>query len=171
MMMLRRTAALFVVTASLAACGDARPIDDTAGGPAQQDLNSPDVAREYAPELNISLADMDRAGSGLHTQDLVTGEGPVAEPGSTVSVHYTGWLPNGEQFDSSRPGGQPFVFVVGAGEVIRGWDEGIPGMRAGGTRRLVIPPALGYGAAGAGMGIIPPGATLIFDVELLEVRP
>jgi FKBP-type peptidyl-prolyl cis-trans isomerase FkpA len=154
----------------LAACGDARPLPDDQAMP-QQDLNSADVAESYSPELGVDLAEMTRTESGLHIQDIEEGTGAVAEPGSTVLVHYTGWLANGEQFDSSRPRGEPFQVVIGVGEVIDGWDQGIPGMRVGGTRRLVIPPALGYGAMGAGMGIIPPGATLVFDVELLEVRP
>src|SRR5690606_27113646 len=101
--------------------------------------------------------------------DLAQGSGATATPGSEVVVHYTGWLPDGEQFDSSRDAGQPFSFPLGAGRVIDGWDEGVAGMQVGGRRRLVIPPALAYGADGAG-GVIPPNATLVFDVELLEVR-
>jgi FKBP-type peptidyl-prolyl cis-trans isomerase FkpA len=155
----------------LSACGDARPLPDEGATLPRQDLNTAEVTQTYSPELGVDLAQMTRTGSGLYIQDIEEGQGAVAEPGNTVVVHYTGWLANGEQFDSSRPRGEPFQVVIGAGEVIDGWDQGIPGMRAGGTRRLVIPPALGYGAMGAGMGIIPPGATLIFDVELLEVRP
>jgi len=109
--------------------------------------------------------------------DLVKGVGDEAFPGMVVIVHYTGWLydPNakdfrGRQFDSSRERGQPFSFHLGSGHVIRGWEQGIPGMKVGGTRRLVIPPELAYGSAGAGNGVIPPGATLLFEVELLAVE-
>ena len=112
--------------------------------------------------------------SGLQFQDLVVGAGAQASAGQQVSVHYTGWLQNpdgsaGKKFDSSVDRGQPFDFPLGAGRVIRGWDEGVAGMKIGGKRRLIIPAALGYGVRGAG-GVIPPNATLIFDVELLGVR-
>jgi len=106
--------------------------------------------------------------SGLQYWDIVVGTGATAVPGKPVSVHYTGWLTNGDKFDSSRDRGKPFVFSLGEGQVIKGWDEGVAGMKAGGKRQLRIPPALGYGDSGAG-GVIPPNATLIFDVELLEV--
>jgi FKBP-type peptidyl-prolyl cis-trans isomerase FkpA len=107
--------------------------------------------------------------SGLGITDLQTGEGDEAKAGKTVDVHYTGWLENGTKFDSSLDRRQPFSFRLGAGQVIPGWDEGVAGMKVGGRRRLLIPPALGYGARGAG-GVIPPNATLIFEVELLRVR-
>jgi FKBP-type peptidyl-prolyl cis-trans isomerase FkpA len=112
--------------------------------------------------------------SGLEFKDLVVGTGAQASAGQQVTVHYTGWLQNpdgsaGKKFDSSLDRGQPFDFRLGAGQVIRGWDEGVAGMKVGGKRRLVIPATLGYGARGAG-GVIPPNATLIFDVELLDVR-
>jgi len=106
--------------------------------------------------------------SGLEYWDIVVGTGATAVPGKPVSVHYTGWLTNGDKFDSSLDRGKPFVFPLGEGQVIKGWDEGVAGMKAGGKRQLKIPPALGYGDSGAG-GVIPPKATLIFDVELLEV--
>jgi FKBP-type peptidyl-prolyl cis-trans isomerase len=109
--------------------------------------------------------------------DLVTGIGDEALPGMVVIVHYTGWLYDpgaaehqGRKFDSSRDRGQPFSFHLGAGRVIRGWEQGIPGMKVGGTRRLVIPPDLAYGPRGAGNGVIPPNATLLFEVELLAVE-
>jgi len=108
--------------------------------------------------------------SGLKYQDLKVGDGAVAENGTTVSVHYTGWLTDGTKFDSSVDRGQPFSFHLGAGQVIRGWDEGVRGMRVGGKRKLTIPPDLGYGAAGTPGGPIPPNATLIFDVELKDVH-
>ena len=107
--------------------------------------------------------------SGLKYEDLAEGEGPVAEPGQQVTVHYTGWLEDGTRFDSSHDRNEPFRFPLGKGRVIRGWDEGVAGMKVGGKRRLVIPPHLGYGAQGAG-GVIPPNATLVFEVELLDVQ-
>ena len=106
--------------------------------------------------------------SGLKYEDLVEGNGAVAEAGQTVTVHYTGWLTDGSKFDSSLDRNQPFQFLLGKGQVIRGWDEGVQGMKIGGKRKLTIPPQLGYGAAGAG-GVIPANATLVFDVELLEL--
>jgi FKBP-type peptidyl-prolyl cis-trans isomerase len=107
--------------------------------------------------------------SGLKYVDQAVGTGDVAVAGKTVSVHYTGWLENGKKFDSSVDRGQPFSFPLGAGRVIKGWDEGVQGMKVGGKRKLTIPSDLGYGSRGAG-GVIPPNATLIFDVELLGVR-
>ena len=107
--------------------------------------------------------------SGLKYDDLVEGEGDVVAAGQRVTVHYTGWLINGDKFDSSLDRNQPFAFNLGQGQVIRGWDEGVAGMKVGGKRKLTIPPQLGYGAAGAG-GVIPPNATLVFEVELLEVQ-
>jgi len=115
---------------------------------------------------------MQTTASGLQYEDTIPGTGAEAKPGQRVQVHYTGWLFNdgkqGGKFDSSKDRGQPFVFALGAGQVIKGWDEGVAGMKVGGTRRLVIPAALGYGARGAG-GVIPPNATLLFEVELLGV--
>ncbi len=107
--------------------------------------------------------------SGLKYEDLVVGDGATAETGQQVVVHYTGWLTDGRKFDSSVDRNQPFDFALGRGMVISGWDEGVTGMRVGGRRRLTIPPQLGYGAQGAG-GVIPPNATLVFEVELLETR-
>lgn len=110
--------------------------------------------------------------SGLQYEDTTIGTGAEAKAGQQVRVHYTGWLFNdgtqGGKFDSSKDRGQPFSFGLGGGQVIKGWDEGVQGMKVGGTRRLIIPAALGYGARGAG-GVIPPNATLLFEVELLGV--
>lgn len=116
-----------------------------------------------------STADMITTASGLKFQDTVVGSGAEATTGSTVSVHYTGWLENGAQFDSSKPRGQPFSFTLGQGRVIAGWEEGVVGMKEGGTRILLIPPDLGYGPAGI-PGTIPGNATLRFEVELLDVQ-
>jgi FKBP-type peptidyl-prolyl cis-trans isomerase FkpA len=106
--------------------------------------------------------------SGLKYEDIVEGSGAEAVAGKTVSVHYTGWLTDGQKFDSSKDRNDPFAFVLGGGMVIKGWDEGVQGMKVGGTRKLTIPPQLGYGVRGAG-GVIPPNATLVFEVELLDV--
>jgi peptidylprolyl isomerase len=107
--------------------------------------------------------------SGLQYVDLAVGAGPVPEPGQLLALHYTGWLADTcEPFDSSRERGVPFTFPLGQGRVIRGWDEGVATMRVGGERLLIVPPELGYGATG--IGPIPPDATLIFAVELLEIR-
>jgi FKBP-type peptidyl-prolyl cis-trans isomerase len=106
---------------------------------------------------------------GLKFTDDQVGTGAEAHKGKTVAVHYTGWLLDGTKFDSSRDRNQPFSFPLGQGQVIKGWDEGVAGMKVGGKRTLVIPPDLGYGARGAG-GVIPPNATLKFEVELLDVR-
>ncbi|MCG8429252.1 MAG: FKBP-type peptidyl-prolyl cis-trans isomerase [Chromatiales bacterium] len=106
--------------------------------------------------------------SGLKYEDLVMGDGETAAAGQRVKVHYTGWLTDGTKFDSSVDRDDPFIFPLGGGRVIRGWDEGVQGMQVGGTRKLTIPPQLGYGAAGAG-GVIPPNATLVFEVQLLEI--
>ncbi|MGH7260987.1 MAG: FKBP-type peptidyl-prolyl cis-trans isomerase [Nitrospiraceae bacterium] len=107
--------------------------------------------------------------SGLKYEDLKIGTGAEAKAGQTVSVHYTGWLTDGKKFDSSKDRGQPFQFSLGAGQVIKGWDEGVQGMKIGGKRKMTIPAGLGYGSRGAG-NAIPPNATLIFEVELLGVK-
>lgn len=116
---------------------------------------------------------LEMTSTGLQYDDKIIGDGPEAKTGDHVTVHYTGWLQNsdgsaGKKFDSSKDRSEPFEFPLGAGHVIKGWDQGVQGMKVGGARTLIIPSALGYGARGAG-GAIPPNATLIFDVELLAV--
>lgn len=129
----------------------------------QKETKTVPETRQTLPENGKSVT----TASGLIYTDLVVGNGPSPTPGKQVKVHYTGWLENGTKFDSSLDHGQPFVFTIGAGQVIPGWDEGVMTMKTGGKRKLIIPPQLGYGSAGAG-GVIPPDATLIFEVELLD---
>jgi peptidylprolyl isomerase len=124
------------------------------------------VASANSTENNME--DVVTTDSGLQYVDIVEGVGATPKKGDTVVVHYTGTLENGNKFDSSRDRGQPFSFKVGVGQVIQGWDEGVGSMKVGGRRKLIIPSELGYGARGAG-GVIPPNATLIFDVELLRI--
>lgn len=153
-------AAATVVACAIVACGKS--------GPDQSELPvDRRVAERYAGALNVELGEMERRPTGLYVQDVVTGDGARADSGDVVIVHYTGWLPQGRQFDSSRDRGEPLEVPIGYGRVIDGWDQGIVGMRVGGQRRLVIPPALGYGEGGTGP--IPGNSTLVFDVELLEV--
>jgi len=141
---------LFITGVAIAACSDkdAKP------------------SGEVKPAAAVAPASAVTTPSGLSYVDLVVGNGPQPTSGKPVKVHYTGWLENGTKFDSSVDRGEPFVFTVGAGEVIPGWDEGVLTMKVGGKRRLIVPSQLGYGAAGAG-GVIPSNATLIFEVELL----
>jgi FKBP-type peptidyl-prolyl cis-trans isomerase len=122
----------------------------------------------FAPELAVDLAEMTETASGLHYRDLVVGEGaPPAEPGRRLSIRYIGWLPTGRQVDDNITADAPFEFRLGDPAVIRGWNEGLEGMRAGGQRMLVVPPALAYGRWGRGR--VPPGSTLVFIVELVSV--
>lgn len=124
-------------------------------------VNSMTTPNESEPQLVTTP-------SGLQYKDTVVGTGAIPQPGQNVVVHYTGTLTDGTKFDSSLDRNQPFSFRIGAGQVIKGWDEGLSTMRVGGKRQLTIPPDLGYGARGAG-GVIPPNATLVFDVELLRI--
>ncbi len=137
--------------------------------PTPGNLAMTDVKEVLATVSPSSDAPVRTLAGGLQVQDVKEGTGAEAVSGKTVSVHYTGWLTDGTKFDSSVDRDQPFQFKLGAGQVIKGWDEGVAGMKIGGVRRLVIPPSLGYGAAGAG-GVIPPNATLVFEVQLLAVQ-
>jgi len=132
------------------------------------ELELADVREPRLP-TEVDEKDYTTTESGLKYYDLVEGTGETPQAGQTVVVDYTGWLEDGTVFDSSIDAGAPFNFVLGAGGVIPGWDEGIASMKVGGKRQLVIPPALGYGEQGA-QGVIPPGATLIFEVELLSIQ-
>ncbi|MEM7415503.1 MAG: FKBP-type peptidyl-prolyl cis-trans isomerase [Gemmatimonadota bacterium] len=120
----------------------------------------------FAPELDVDLTEFEQSSSGLYVQDVEIGDGPVARRDSRVWIHYVGWLPDGTVFDGSL-GGDPYHLRLGGREVIRGWNEGIVGMRRGGERRLVVPPGLAYGSRGS--GDVPPGATLIFHLQLIDV--
>lgn len=122
----------------------------------------------FAAFLGVNLAEMSQTSLGVYYKDLVVGEGTQVSPGQTVTVHYEGWLHDGTKFDSSIDRGEPATFSLN--EVIVGWQDGVPGMRVGGMRKLVIPSNLAYGARGAGNGVIPPYATLVFDIELLGVE-
>jgi FKBP-type peptidyl-prolyl cis-trans isomerase len=121
------------------------------------------------PELKFDQENLMKTSSGLEYIEVQAGAGAQAEAGKTVSVHYTGKLQDGSVFDSSVPRGEPITFPLGAGRVIKGWDEGIALMKVGGKAQLIIPPGLAYGERGAG-GVIPPNATLVFDVELVDVK-
>jgi FKBP-type peptidyl-prolyl cis-trans isomerase FkpA len=128
----------------------------------KQNVSEPKLAAVATPQPTARVTE-------LKMEDSKVGDGAVAEAGRQVSVHYTGWLTNGTKFDSSKDRGQPFTFQLGAGQVIKGWDQGVAGMKVGGVRKLTIPPNLAYGENGAA-GVIPPNATLVFEVELLGVN-
>lgn len=142
----------------------ATQLTETTPAPIQVQENNTLIASKNMSEANVVTTP-----SGLKYTELKEGTGATPKKGQTVVVHYTGTLENGTKFDSSRDRGQPFSFKLGVGQVIKGWDEGLSTMKVGGRRQLIIPADLGYGARGAG-GVIPPNATLIFDVELLKVQ-
>lgn len=125
------------------------------------------VATRYSAALRVDLSEMEARPSGLYVQDIVVGEGVRADSGDVVRVHYVGWLPTGTEFDSRRDGA-PLEVALGYGQVIAGWDQGVVGMRVGGHRRLIVPPALGEGVTGRGR--VPANSTLVFDVQLVEVE-
>jgi FKBP-type peptidyl-prolyl cis-trans isomerase len=150
-----RVSAVALFAFFLSACGSSGDARRTAGA----------ASGDFA----VDSAALTKTASGLRYQDVAVGKGAEAQQGQVAVVHYTGWLTDGTKFDSSRDRGEPFSFPIGAGQVIPGWDEGVAGMKVGGRRKLVIPADLGYGDAGA-PPVIPPGATLVFDVELMDVQ-
>ena len=137
---------------------------------AQTTAHKPAAARPNTTAPTKVTGDGVKTESGLQYWDIRVGTGALAKSGDKVKVHYTGWLTTGKKFDSSVDANSPFDFTIGAGDVIKGWDEGVAGMKVGGKRQLRIPPELGYGASGTPGGPIPPNATLIFDVQLLSVK-
>ncbi|NET10401.1 MAG: FKBP-type peptidyl-prolyl cis-trans isomerase [Merismopedia sp. SIO2A8] len=156
------------------AIADSTPTGTDASSPAivasaPTDTDTNETTTEENTVSDSANAETVTTDSGLQYIDLVEGDGASPSRGQRVVVHYTGTLENGQKFDSSRDRNQPFTFTIGIGQVIKGWDEGVMSMKVGGRRQLTIPPDLGYGAAGAG-GVIPPNATLIFDVELLNIQ-
>jgi FKBP-type peptidyl-prolyl cis-trans isomerase len=153
-----RLAPLLLVVALAAGCAGSKAVTTTGG-----------TAAPAAPAAQPAGAGVHRLASGLVYEDLVVGNGRIAETGLRVNVHYTGWLADGTKFESSLDSGQPLSFTLGNQEMIAGWDQGIKGMRVGGRRKLTIPPDLAYGAQGSG-NVIPPNATLVFEIQLLGVR-
>jgi FKBP-type peptidyl-prolyl cis-trans isomerase len=148
---------------ALAGCQQGKTTEATPPSPAPAETSQAPQAQATSPEKEVVTP------SGLHYQDLVVGDGILAEDGMQVLVNYTGWLTDGTKFDSSYDRGKPFEFTLGSGMVIRGWDEGVKGMRVGGKRKLTIPYDLAYGEEGR-PGAIPPRATLVFEVELVNAR-
>lgn len=144
----------------LAGCGPAAAGSSSTAMPLE--------AISFSPSLQVDLAQMERLASGTYIRDLVIGTGPQATRGTRVAMHYAGFLPDGTPIDANTPPMAPYDFVLGQGRVIRGWDDGILGMRAGGQRQLVIPPSEGYG--GRRVGTVPPNATLVFVVKLVSAR-
>lgn len=171
-----RTLMSMAAIAGLVACGggdEAQPAtsdaaETAAEAPGAMAAEMETVATEYAPSLGVDLSAMKKMDGGLYYQDLEEGSGETAKAGDHVVTNYTGWLPNGTKFDASYDRGEPLDFTLGAGQMIRGWDVGVVGMKVGGKRRLVIPPGLSYGKQGRGP--IPPMSTLVFDIELVGIQ-
>ena len=146
-----------VMMVILAGCGSAGPGADAAPEPAS-----------FAPALNVDLGQMQRLPSGVYVRDLRVGEGAPARNGQRLAVHFVGWLPDGTRFDALVPPAAPVEFRLGDRQVIRGWEEGLAGMRVGGQRQLVVPPSLAYGRRA--VGAVPPDATLVFVIDLVSAR-
>jgi len=162
---------LLLAATLLGACGGGETSEESSGAGEAASGGGEGVAApqpEFAPELGVDLSGMRRTSSGLYIEELDPGTGLAARSGNIVFVHYTGWLPTGEVYDTSGDG-EPYSFQLGRGQVIRGWEEGMLGLPIGGKRRLVIPPELAY--AGRGIpGVIPSNAWLVLDVELLDIK-
>ena len=166
-MTLHRFAATYALVLGLVAFATGCSQNET---PKENETTAPPaVATEPQPATAAAAPQPGATVTELKMEDTKVGTGDEAVTGKNVTVHYTGWLTDGTKFDSSKDHGQPFTFQLGAGQVIKGWDQGVVGMKVGGVRKLTIPPSLGYGANGAG-GVIPPNATLVFEVELLAVN-
>ncbi|MEN8144511.1 MAG: FKBP-type peptidyl-prolyl cis-trans isomerase [Gemmatimonadota bacterium] len=161
--------ALFLLAAAAGCRGSGSETDTQTAERAAAEAAARDVSPDFAAELGVDLESMTRSTSGLYTQDLVDGIGLSARPGHLIVIRYSGWIPNGELFDSTEDDPEPYTFPLGAGRAIEGWEEGIAGMRIGGKRRLVIPPQLGYGSRGV-PGDVPPNATLVYEIELIDIR-
>jgi len=169
---MRPHSASLLLAVALLACGDRSP-----SGGVVQALRAPDLPEaaadpsliDYHPDLHVALDQMKAFPNGVLWHDDSTGVGDSLDVDMTAVVHYTGWLPDGTPFDTSRESGTPFSFRVGAGEVIEAWDTALIGMRPGGRRKLIVPPSMGYGSEP--FGPLPANAVLVFEVELLEIRP
>lgn len=161
--------AAILLAAAVVACGEPDGTPDAANQATPVINNSPASVGEatFAESLDIDLANFEHSDAGLYWQDVVVGEGPVVTAGQVIDAHYTGWLPDGTEFDSSK-GGPPISFPIGVGAVIKGWDQGVVGMNVGGTRKLIIPGPLAYGPNATGP--IPANATLVFTVEVVAAR-
>lgn len=161
---------VLLLSAGTAACGtdEAAEAADTAAAEAAVDEARMQMDMEFADELDVDLEAMTRTESGLYFEDVEPGSGLAAREGHVLDTHYTGWLTTGERFGTSRDGA-PYSFQLGRHQVPRGFEEGVTGMRIGGVRRLVVPPALGYGPRGQ-PPTIPPSATLVYEIELLDIK-
>lgn len=164
----RRASTLALLLGALTSAGCSTDVSTPVNVGIAPNLTDDPTRATFDPSLGVDLSLMTRTASGLYLRDLTVGTGATATAGRTASVHYTGSFVTGVKFDSSRDRGRPFSFLINTGAVIRGWDEGVQGMRVGGRRQLVIPPSLGYGATGSGP--IPGGTILVFDIELLGIQ-
>ena len=161
--------AVLVLAGCGANAGSPAQVLSSSEAPTATESSQPQAAQQATPAA-AAPASKPAKPAGLQIKDEVVGKGAAAKSGDSVTVDYTGWLTNGTKFDSSKDRNQPFTFTLDAGQVIPGWDQGVAGMKVGGKRKLTIPPELGYGAQGAGGGVIPPNATLVFEVDLLKIN-